>query len=157
MSPSWSQYLFGSPVSCPPPTAAKFYPSSVPCTSPSRVTVQAQTTRCTDLPLLQPLRHPTTASLSLELCLDESRPRTVPSIARRLRNQLKSDIWDRPRTRSYVAVDSLRALAERATIKASAADVTAKRSEFSRVSRIARQLWQHAPTLGSKESSLKGM
>ena len=79
-----------------------------------------------------------------------SRPRVVLSIPRRSRHQPTLDSRAPPPTAAELAADITRVkarLAQRAAVKASAADVAAKRQEVPRV----------PPTLESKESSLKGM
>ena len=109
-----------------------------------------------------------------------SRSGVVPAISRRSRLQQPTlDIWMPPPTDAQLAADFTRVqarlaqraavkasaevmrvqarLAQRAAAKASVSNVAAKRPEVPRVPRVARQPWQHAPTLESKESSLKGM
>ena len=88
-----------------------------------------------------------------------SRPRVVP-ISRRSRPVLTPDIWAPPPSDAEHAAVLKRVnarLAQRAAAKTSASDVATKRQEVPRVPRVARQPRQHALTLESKESSLKGM
>ena len=89
-----------------------------------------------------------------------SRPRVVSPISRRLRHQSTLDVRGPPSDAKELAADIMRVkarLAQRAAAKVSEANVAAKRQEVPRVPRVARQRWQHAHTLESKESSLKGM
>ena len=84
-----------------------------------------------------------------------SRLGVVPTSSRRSRLQPTLDIRAPPPTDAELAADIMRVktrLARRAALKASAENV-AKSQE---VPRVARQRWQHASTLESKESSLKG-
>ena len=122
-----------------------------------------------------PLCHPTSTSLSLELCFAMSRPAVVPAILRRSRLQPTLDIWAPPPKDSELAADVRRVkarlteraaanvikvqarLAQRAATKTSSANVAAMRTEVPRGPRVARQPQQHATTLESKKSSLEGM
>ena len=147
-----------------------------------QITTQAQVIRLTHLLSLPPLYHPITTSLSLELCFAMSRPGVVPIIPPRSRQLWTPDIWMPPpkdadhaaavmrvnarlaqRAAAKASADVMRVqarLAQRAAAKASAPSVGAMRPEVPRVSRVPRvasQQWQNAPTLESKESSLKGM
>ena len=166
--------FFSSPVYFSPPSASflvnvntAYFTSASPCTSTSH---QAYT-----YSLFSPLSHPTT-SPSLEHCFAMSRTGVVPTISRRSRLQPPTlDIWAPPPTDVELEATVMRVkarlaqraadnvmrvkarLAQRAADKASAANVATKRQEVPRDPRVARQQWQHAPTLESKESSLKGM
>ena len=108
-----------------------------------------------------------------------SRPRVVPIIPPRSRQLWTPDIWMPPpkdadhaanvmrvnarlaqRAAAKASADVMRVqarLAQRAAAKASAPNVGAIRPEVPRVPRVASQLRQHATTLESKESSLKGL
>ena len=116
-----------------------------------------------------------TTSPSLERCFAMSRPGVVPSLSRRSRlRQQTLDIGATPPTAAELEADVMRVkarlaqraddnvmrvkarLAQRAADKASAANVATMRQEVPREPRVARQRWQHAPTLESKEGSLKG-
>ena len=86
-----------------------------------------------------------------------SRPRVVPSNPRLSRFKPTLDIRAPPPSAEELAADIKRVkarLAQRAAAKISEANVAATRQE---VPRVARQRWQRANTLESKESSLKGM
>ena len=129
-------------------------------TSALRVTAQAQANRLLHLLSLSSLCHRYITSLLLELCFAMSRPRVAPSMPRRSRLQPTLDIWAPPPNAAELAADIKRVkarLAQRAAVKVSVADVAAMRQEVPSVPRVARQRWLHAPTLESKESSLKGM
>ena len=88
-----------------------------------------------------------------------SRPRVVPAIPRRSRHQSTYDIGPTPPTDAEFAADLMRVkarLAQRAAAKHSAPNVAITRQEVPQVPRVARWPRQHAITLESKESSLKG-
>ena len=88
-----------------------------------------------------------------------SRPRVVP-ISCRFRQVMTPDIWAPPPNDAEHAANVRRVntrLNQGVAAKASASNVAAKRQEVPRVPRVARQPRQHASTLESKESSLKGM
>ena len=135
-------------------------PISLLHTSVLQITAQAQANRFTHLLSPSSLCHFTTTSLPLERCFAMSRPRVVPSNLCRSRHQSTLDVRGPLPDAKELAADIMRVkarLAQRAAAKVSEANVAAKRQEVPRVPRVARQRWQHANTLESKESSLKGM
>ena len=102
----------------------------------------------------------TTDAMRVKARLAERAAVDVERVKARLAERAAVDVMRvKARLAERADVDVMRVkarLAQRAADKVSAANVATKRQEVPRVPRVARQQWQHVPTLESKESSLKG-